>query len=168
MIENAGEARPLSITGGLVKYWSLPIIWMSAIFFFSTDVFSGGNTGSLLWKVVTFIYPDVTRELFGAIHFFIRKAAHFTVYAVLALLLFRAFRSGAGARWRWSWALSSLLIVFFYAVSDEYHQTFTRHREGSIYDSLIDTSGALVALVLLWLFRWNLATEATEITEKKR
>jgi VanZ family protein len=151
----------------VLKYWAPPIFWMSAIFFFSTDVFSGGNTGSLLWKVVAFIYPGVTPELFDTIHFFIRKAAHFTVYAVLALLLFRAFRSGAGARWRWSWALSSLLVTFFYATSDEYHQTFTRHREGSIYDSLIDTSGALVALLLLWVFRWKLATEATKIIEEK-
>jgi VanZ family protein len=167
MIENAGEARPLSIRGGLLKYWAPPIIWMSAIFFFSTDAFSGDNTGSLLWKVVAFIYPGVTHELFDTIHFFIRKAAHFTVYAVLALLLFRAFRSGAGARWRWNWALSSLLIAFFYATLDEFHQAFTRHRTASIYDSLIDTSGALVALVLLWLFRWKLATEATEIIEEK-
>ncbi|HEY6401407.1 MAG TPA: VanZ family protein [Blastocatellia bacterium] len=168
MIENAGEARPLSITGGLLKYWAPPIIWMSAIFFFSTDLFSGGNTGSLLWKVVAFIYPGVTRELFGTIHFFIRKAAHFTVYAVLALLLFRAFRSGAGARWRWSWALFSLLIAFSYATLDEYHQTFTRHREGSIYDSLIDTSGALVALVLLWFLSHRGAEMKSQRIEDRR
>lgn len=138
---------------GVLKYWAPPIIWMSAIFFFSTDIFSGDNTGSLLWKVVGFIYPGVTQEFFESIHFYIRKAGHFTGYAILALLLFRAFRSGAGARWRWSWAISSLLVAFLYASLDEYHQTFTRHRTGSIYDSLIDTSGAVAALLLLWLFR---------------
>lgn len=153
MIENVDGAPPLSATGGFLKYWSPPIIWMSAIFFFSTDVFSGDNTGSLLWKVVAFIYPGVTHELFDLIHFFIRKAAHFTIYSIFALLLFRAFRSGAVARWRWKWALSSLLVVFGYAALDEYHQTFTLHRGGSIYDSLIDTSGAVVTLALLWLFR---------------
>jgi VanZ family protein len=126
---------------------------MSAIFYFSTDVFSGDNTGSLLWKVVSFIYPGVTREMFDSIHFYIRKAGHFAEYAVLALLLFRAFRSGAGARWRWKWALSSLLVAFLYASLDEYHQTFTRHRAGSIYDSLIDASGAATALILLWFFK---------------
>ena len=139
--------------GGLLKYWAPPIIWMSMIFWFSTDMFSGDNTGSLLWKVVSFIYPGVTPELFDSIHFCVRKAGHLTEYAVLALLLFRAFRSGSQERWRPRWALSSLLVVFLYALLDEYHQTFTRHRTGSVYDSLIDTSGAVTALVLLLLFR---------------
>ena len=144
--------------GGRLKYWAPPIIWMSVIFWFSTDLFSGDNTGSLLWKVVSFIYPGVTRELFDSIHFCVRKAGHLTEYAVFALLLFRAFRSGAHARWRPRWALSSLLIVFLYALLDEYHQTFTRRRTGSVYDSLIDTSGAVTALILLWL----LSHRATE------
>jgi len=139
--------------GGLLKYWAPPIIWMSIIFLFSTDAFSGANTGSLLWTVVSFIYPGATQELFDSIHFYVRKAGHFTEYAILALLLFRAFWSGARERWRLRWALSSLLIAFLYASLDEFHQTFTRHRTGSIYDSLIDTSGAATALVLLWLFR---------------
>jgi VanZ family protein len=152
MIENVEGVGLQSATGGLLKYWAPPIIWMSAIFFFSTDVFSGDNTGSLLWKVIGFIYAGVTHELFDSIHFYIRKAAHFSVYAILALLLFRAFRAGDGARWRFRWALSSLLIVFLYALLDEYHQTFTLHRTGSIYDSLIDTSGAMTTLVSLWLF----------------
>jgi VanZ family protein len=152
MIETVERVRPQSATGSLLKYWAPPIIWMSVIFWFSTDIFSGDNTGSLLWKLVSFIYPGATRELFDSIHFYIRKAGHFTEYAVLALLLLRAFRLGAGARWRRGWALSSLLVAFLYASLDEYHQTFTRHRTGSIYDSLIDTSGAATALVLLWLF----------------
>jgi VanZ family protein len=126
---------------------------MSMIFLFSTDVFSGDNTGSLLWKVVSFIYPGATQELFDSIHFYVRKAGHLTEYAVLALLLFRAFRSGAQARWRRWWALSSLLVAFLYASLDEYHQTFTRRRTGSVYDILIDTSGAATAMVLLWILR---------------
>jgi VanZ family protein len=152
MVESVKEMRPQSAAGGLLKYWAPPIIWMSMIFWFSTDMFSGDNTGSLLWKVVSFIYPGATRELFDSIHFYVRKAGHLTEYAVLALLLFRAFRSGARARWRPRWALSSVLFAFLYASLDEYHQTFTRHRTGSVYDILIDTSGAATALFLLWLF----------------
>ena len=153
MVESVKEMRPKSAAGGHLKYWAPPIIWMSVMFWFSTDLFSGDNTGSLLWKVISFVYPGATQELFDSIHFCVRKAGHLTVYAVLALLLFRAFRSGSRERWRhWS-ALSSLLVVFLYALLDEYHQTFTLRRTGSIYDSLIDTSGAVTALVLLWLFR---------------
>ncbi|MBO0863239.1 MAG: VanZ family protein [Chloracidobacterium sp.] len=158
MIENVEGLKPQSAVGGRWKYWAPPIIWMSAIFFFSTDIFSGENTGSVLWKIVGAIYPDISHELFDSIHFYIRKSAHFTVYAILALLLFRAFRAGSGALWRWRWALYSLLIVMLYALLDEYHQTFTRHRTPSIYDSLIDTSGAMAALVLLWLIRHRTAS----------
>jgi VanZ family protein len=152
MAESVKEMRPHSAIGGLLKYWAPPIIWMATIFWFSTDAFSGDKTGSLLWKVVSFIYPGATRELFDSIHFYVRKAGHFTEYAILALLLFRAFRSGSRERWRFRWALSSLLVAFLYASFDEYHQTFTRRRTGSVYDSLIDTSGAATALALLWLF----------------
>jgi VanZ family protein len=158
MIESVERVRPQSASGGRLKYWAPPIIWMSVIFWFSTDLFSGDNTGSLLWKVVSFVYPGATRELFDSIHFCVRKAGHLTEYAVLALLLFRAFRSGSQERWRPGWALSSFLVVFLYALLDEYHQTFTRRRTGSFYDSLIDTSGAAAAMVLLW-FLSHRATE---------
>jgi VanZ family protein len=153
MIDSAERTMSRPSPARLLKYWGPPIVWMAAIFFFSTDTFSGENTGSLLGKVFSFIYPGISQELFDSIHFLIRKAGHFTEYAILALLLFRAFRSGAGERWRWRWAVGSLLVVVFYALSDEYHQTFTRHRVGSIYDSMTDTYGALTALALLWLVR---------------
>lgn len=153
MVESVERVRPQTALAGILKYWAPPIVWMAAIFYFSTDTFSGDNTGSLLEKIFSFIYPGIMQELLDSIHFYIRKAGHFTGYAILALLLFRACRSGARARWRWKWAIGSLLVVVFYALLDEYHQTFTRHRVGSIYDSLIDTSGAVAALVSLWLFR---------------
>ncbi len=123
------------------------------IFYFSTDAFSGERTGSLLWRVVSFIYPAITEGEFGLVHFYVRKAAHFTEYAALALLFFRAFRRGAQAPWRWLWAIGSLLIVASYALLDEYHQTFTQSRVGSVYDSLTDVAGGVTALILLWLMR---------------
>jgi VanZ family protein len=153
MIESVERVGPQAALAGILKYWAPPVLWMAAIFFFSTDAFSGENTGSLLEKIFGYIYPGIMRELFDSIHFFLRKAGHFTGYAVLALLLFRACRSGERVRWRWKWAIGSLLVVVFYALLDEYHQTFTRHRVGSIYDSLIDTSGAVAALFLLWSLR---------------
>src|SRR5262249_20054266 len=150
MIESVERARPQFSLTRLLKYWGPPVLWMSAIFFFSTDNFSGENTGSLLEKVFSFIYPGISQAPFDSIHFIIRKAGHFTEYAILALLLFRAFRSGVGARWRWKWAAGVLLIVILYALSDEYHQSFTRHRTASIFDSMTDTYGAATALLLLW------------------
>jgi VanZ family protein len=134
-------------------YWLPPLLWMAMIFYFSTDAFSGENTGSLLRRIISFFLPNLTAGQFGNIHFFIRKAAHFTEYAVLALLVFRAFRRGASRLWSLRWAAGSLAIVASYALIDEYHQTFTNHRVGSIYDSLTDISGGVTAMFVLWLTR---------------
>ncbi len=136
-------------------YWLPPLLWMAAIFFFSTDSFSGEKTGGLLFRIFHTLIPSLTPAGFKPWHFFIRKAAHFTEYAILALLLFRAFRAGAVVRWRRRWALSTLWVVIVYALFDEYHQTRTANRVGSIYDSLIDTAGGVAALATLWWKRRN-------------
>ena len=148
-----GSSQAKTFSNSSLYYWLPPLLWMAAIFYFSTDTFSGDNTGSLLRSIVSFVYPGVTQEQFAAIHFYLRKAAHFTEYALLALLLFRAFRARAITRWRWNWAIGSWLILVLYALADEYHQTLTRHRVGSIYDSLTDIAGGVAALLALWLVR---------------
>jgi len=140
-----------SIQHPILFYWLPPVLWMAAIFSFSTDVFSGSNTGSLLYSIFHAVIPSLTPEQFRPYHFLIRKAAHFTEYGILALLLFRAFRADSSLRWSWRWAVSAWLVVAAYALSDEFHQTFTQHRSGSIYDSMIDSSGGMTALLLLWL-----------------
>jgi VanZ family protein len=126
---------------------------MSAIYFFSTDKFSGEETATPLRTILYSIFPSLTEEQFQSLHFLIRKTGHFTEYAILALLLFHAFRGGSATSWKRSWAIYSFLIIVIYALSDEYHQTFTETRTGSIYDSLTDIAGGFTALFLLWLAR---------------
>ncbi len=126
---------------------------MSAIYFFSTDNFSGEDTGTVFRTILYSIFPSLTEGQFQSFHFIIRKTAHFTEYGILALLLFNAFRSGSATKWKRSWAVYSFLILVIYALSDEYHQTFTETRMGSIYDSLTDIAGGFTALFLLWLLR---------------
>lgn len=137
----------------ILKYWGPPLGWMLATFYISTDEFSGDQTGSLLWRFFSFVYSGIPQELFDSIHFYLRKTGHFVGYAIFALLLFRAFKSGDMAPWRWKWAIGSLFIAILYAMLDEFHQTLTRHRVGSLYDSLLDTSGAFAALFLLRVIR---------------
>jgi VanZ family protein len=74
-----------------------------------------------------------------------KKTAHFTAYAILALLMWRALPSG-----RWVWALAWLVAVL-YAGSDEWHQSFVPGRHPSPWDVVIDASGALAGLLAL---RW--------------
>src|SRR5437868_5576687 len=126
MASDSSADSALATQHSKLFYWLPPILWMAAIFSFSTDAFSGENTGSLLYKILHSLIPSLTPEQFQPIHFLIRKAAHFTEYGVLAFLLFRALRSNSGSRWLWRWAIYAWLAVAVYALSDEFHQTFTR------------------------------------------
>jgi len=83
----------------------------------------------------------------------IRKCAHLTEYAILALLVWRALRKPVRKDvrpWRWSEAGYAILFVALYAASDEIHQFFVPHREGRFADVMIDTAGALFGMLALW------------------
>lgn len=130
-------------------YWGPALLWMAAIFWFSTDAFSGMRTGSLLVPLLRWLFHGIQQAEIAVIHFLVRKAAHASVYAILALLALRGFRAGVPCRWRWGWSAGSLLVVAACALADEYHQTLTSHRTGSLCDSLIDISGGAAALLLV-------------------
>jgi VanZ family protein len=137
----------------ILWYWLPPLLWMAAMFGFSTDAFSADNTGSRLYGLLHLLFPAITDSQYETIHFLIRKAGHFTEYALLAALWFRAFWAGSQRTWHWRWAAQAFAIIAVWALLDEWHQTFTAHRTGSIYDSLLDMSGGLTALLGLWLLQ---------------
>lgn len=129
------------------------LVWMVLIFLFSTGGLSASNTSRIIRPVLLWLFPEISEERLALVHFIVRKAAHFTEYAVLALLAARAFLGSSRDVLRRRWFLSSLILVTVYALSDEYHQRFVPTRTGSVYDSLIDISGGLTALLLLFTIR---------------
>jgi VanZ family protein len=124
------------------------LVWMAFIFFASTGEFSADNTSRIIGPLLRWLFPSISEEQLAFAHFLIRKAAHFTEYAILALLAARAFSTSSNQTPRRRWFLISLCLVVLYALSDEYHQSFVASRTASIYDSLIDMSGGLTALLL--------------------
>ena len=132
------------------RYWLPPLLWMAVMYGLSTDTFAAEYTGGVLWHVLHGLAPQVPSAHYPLLHFLIRKAAHLTEYAILAGLLLRALRAQAAAPWHWRWALGSFGLVAFYAGLDEYHQTLTQSRTGSVADSVLDMAGGLLALTLLW------------------
>jgi VanZ family protein len=106
--------------------WLTPLALMAAIFYFSAQPSLELGLGPL--------------ELVG------RKLVHFTEYALLCLLWWRAFEHGLGPRRA---AFLAFAITTAYAATDELHQSFIEGRHGAPVDWLIDTAGAgLMALVL--------------------
>jgi VanZ family protein len=129
------------------------LVWMVLIFLFSTGGMSASNTSRIIRPVLLWLFPDISEERLALVHFIVRKAAHFTEYAILALLAARAFLGSSREILRRGWFAASLALVIIYALSDEYHQRFVPTRTGSVYDSLIDISGGLAALLCLTLRR---------------
>lgn len=81
--------------------------------------------------------------------FFIRKCAHFSLYLVLEVIIYFIC---AFINLKYP-GLISLLFVSIYAISDEIHQYFVPGRSCEIRDMLIDISGAIVALIIIKLWR---------------
>jgi VanZ family protein len=98
----------------------------------------------VLWAAVIFTFssiPGLATDL-GVWDTILRKCAHMTEYAILALLLFRALGR----------ELPAFLFGLAYAVSDEIHQHFISGRHGSPVDVAIDTVGVLLGLLALRLW----------------
>jgi VanZ family protein len=129
------------------------VLWVGVIFFASTGNLSAPNTSRIIRPLLLWLFPDITEGTLLQAHGLVRKAAHFTEYAILALLAARAFLSSPGARLRRSWWPASLALVAACALLDEYHQSFVATRTGTIYDSLIDIAGGACALAVVALWR---------------
>jgi VanZ family protein len=123
------------------------------IFLASTDGFSSEHTSRLIEPILRWFYPAISQDNLDYIHHLIRKSAHFVEYFIFCLLLYRGIR---GSRrqpraWNWSWALVAWLIAAAYSALDEIHQIFVPSRGPSAWDSLLDSTGALFALLALFL-----------------
>jgi VanZ family protein len=142
---------PPSFSPAWLRAWWPALLWSALIFFASTDTFSSSHTVLVIKPVLRWFIPFISDDRIDAIHFFIRKSAHFSEYFVFYLLLYRAIRGGRKG-WRWSWGVAAWFIAAAYSVLDEFHQSFVASRTASPWDSLLDSTGALVALFVLFLF----------------
>ena len=86
----------------------------------------------------------------GVIDLIGRKLIHFSAYALLCLLWWRALRSVTNERRA---VLLALVLASGYAITDELHQTFVEGRHGTPVDWLIDSAGAAVVALRLWRTR---------------
>ena len=136
----------------LSRYGPL-ILWAAFIFIASTGLMSAANTSTILRPAVLWLFPNVSEATLDFIHFLVRKAGHFTEYAILALLAARAFRTSSRELLRSHWFWASLLLVVAYSLTDEFHQSFVPSRTASIYDSMIDSLGGLSALVIFAMIK---------------
>lgn len=145
-VENNGVWR-----ARLWRYAPL-VLWMSVIYFASTREMSASKTSLIIRPLLLWLFPQISESELNLVHSVVRKGAHVTEYAILALLAARAFAGSTHSFLRKKWLYATALLFIFYSLLDELHQSFVPSRTGSIYDSLIDMAGGLLGLMLyaLW------------------
>jgi VanZ family protein len=109
--------------------WLPVLVWMAVIFTFSALSINGPAE-------------------FSWLDFIFKKSAHVTEYAILYFLVWRA-ASNQGRFNTTRVLISSLIFSLVYSLSDEWHQTLTPGREGTLRDVGFDTLGMLLALNFL-------------------
>ena len=129
----------------LTRYGPLAF-WLVFIFVASTGSFSASNTSRVIRPLLLWLFPEISAEGLLYAHFLVRKAAHLTEYAILALLAARAFLTSSHAALRRHAFVAALTLVAAWALLDEFHQNFVSTRTGTIYDSRIDVVGGALAL----------------------
>jgi len=132
-----------------LKYWLLLLIWLGVIFVGSTDLMSAEHTSRFTVPILLWLKPGMAPETLRSIHLAMRKCAHVFEYAILALLLWRALRSGSALRAEMSILFGVVLLgCAVFAASDEFHQSFVKSRTSSVRDVVLDVAGALIGLLI--------------------
>ena len=111
-----------------MKYWWPTVVWAAVIFGFSSKPTL--ITSHIYWQ-----------------DFVVKKIAHLFVYAVLAVLLYRSLKHTTKLNKTYL-LLFTITITTLYALSDEFHQSFTPGREPRLRDVAIDVVGAITGLNL--------------------
>lgn len=118
------------------------------IFYFSSQVAAESNELSkgFLRKLLTLLgsSPD---KLLRRYNHYIRKAAHFSIYALFGFCLTGVFHHQR----RVPAIPAAILSAALYAMTDELHQSFVPGRGPQITDVLLDTSGATLGALLMGL-----------------
>jgi VanZ family protein len=151
-IDATFDARRYGRPSRLWRYAPL-VLWTGWVLFASTGAMSAANTSRIIEPLLKWLIPDITEARVLAVHFAVRKCAHFTEYAILALLAARAFLPSTKNFLRRHWLTASLALVISVSLVDEFNQSFNPARTGTIKDSALDTFGGLTALAVLAYLR---------------
>jgi VanZ family protein len=129
---------------GKKKWWIITLILWLAMIFICTQLpyFKGENTEAAIHKTIS-----TSREDLKLLNLIVRKATHLTVFGILAVLFFKSL-----GKFRFAYILSWILTVV-YAITDEYHQSFMPGREASYKDVVLDSFGAILALLIVYFLK---------------
>jgi VanZ family protein len=107
----------------------------------------------VIWALVIFSFsahPSISTSEIKWQDFIVKKAAHMTEYAILAILLFRALKkSGLQRIEKIEGGFLVVLLIFFYGATDEFHQSLVPGRDPTVRDAIIDAAGGLLGVYII-------------------
>ena len=139
------------------------IAWMAVIYGFSAeDGEESSHTSEIVVDAVITVAEDVHLVGEGGVSerarermtFAVRKTAHATEYAILAVLV-AACLFAWGVRKAWVIAVIAWAGATLYAVTDEYHQRSVAGRAGQWSDVGVDGLGAAMGVGIVLLVLWR-------------
>jgi len=125
-------------------------------------IFPACAYGGLIFYLSSLSFPPEEVPSFWGLD----KIIHFTEYYIFGYLIFRCFAHWKNIAFRQRHAiLWTISIGVFYAMTDEWHQSFVPGRDPSVWDMLFDALGvAFAALtfqgirkqvrVIKWMENW--------------
>ncbi len=128
-------------------WWVAVSACMIAIFLFSNQKATDSTqlSDGLLFDIIKFFSINASNETIAFLSVFIRKVAHFCVYAVLGVSTYMLVVTNFGKNGKKA-IFTALIVCALYAVTDEVHQLFIEGRSGSGKDVLLDSAGALFGI----------------------
>ena len=117
----------------------------------STEGFGSSFTEWLVNRTLDLFHIHVPPGTLHLLNFLVRKLAHLTEYAIFAQLLYASLVGGDELEWRPRAGLWSILIAAAYSLTDEFHQSFVPNRTPSLADCALDTTGAALGLLIIYL-----------------
>ncbi len=171
--------RPAKATAAFILLLVFALLWMFVIFYLSGQSVKDSTSLSQFFchAPARFLASaDWLNAYFGVPHSkaydywltrvdgVVRKAAHFTEYAVLAMFLYgtlRMLKSKMPFLNR-KCGVVAFILCFLFAVQDEWHQMFVPGRGPGVRDVFIDSCGAVSGIMLLWLVFFRKAGDVSK------
>jgi len=125
----SNQISPTRHLPGRILAWLPAVLWAGLIFWLSDQ-------------------PDSTLKDLGLSGDLLAIFGHLALYSLFFLLLVLALQKGGqipSPRSRWV----AIILISFFALSDEFHQSFVPGRTATLFDWVVDMIGALLAWAAL-------------------
>jgi len=151
----------------VLRAWVPALLWLGVIASESSSLGSASNTSRILYPLLVFFFPHLAPAQLHLAHDVLRKFGHCFGYAMLSLLMLRAWWSTLllpswaqqvpalrAMLHSWSARAAALALLSTAAVAalDEWHQMFLPGRTGTVHDVALDTMAAAAVQLIAIAF----------------